>query len=75
MPSIKASFEADVARSLAEAHRAWELFQASHNVFMGNLQRNEYEAAELERERMKVALDDYLDQHSAAHKRLQVANG
>lgn len=75
MPSTKATFESDVAKSLSEAHRSWELFQASHNVFMSNLQRNEFDAAELERERMKVALDDYLDCHAAAHKRLQVANG
>lgn len=65
------SIDTDIAKSLRDAHRCWELFQSALLVFQANCQRGDFDAAEAEREKMKTALDDYLDHFAAANMRAE----
>ena len=65
------SLDTDVTRSLREANRAWELFNAGMQAYGAHVMRYDWDAAEAEHLVIVTALDDYLDAFAAAKKRLQ----
>lgn len=64
------SVDSDVARSLVEASRAFEVFNAGLSAFQADVARERWTSAEAERLDLHDALDKYLDAFGAAHKRL-----
>lgn len=67
------SVDSDVSRSLAEAARAFEIFNAGLTGYQADVVRAFWNAAEGERANLHAALDNYLDAFGAAHKRLDRA--
>lgn len=64
------SADSDVARSLTEAARSFEVFNAGLAAFQADAVREKWESAEAERLNLHDALDKYLDAFGVAHKRL-----
>lgn len=58
----------NAAKSLQSAQRNWDEFTCSMNIFQSNIQRRNFEEAEIERVRMHALLDDYIDNYSIAGK-------
>jgi len=65
------SIDSDVSKSLREATRAWQLFEAGLQAFGAAITRREWAAADAERERIEAALDSYLDALAAANVRIE----
>jgi hypothetical protein len=66
------SLDRDVSKSLREAIRAWDLFEAGINAYGAAIIRREWKAAEAERPKIEAALDVYLDAMAAAQRRIEL---
>lgn len=68
---MSADAGADVAKSMREAARAFEIFNAGLAAFQAAAVRGHWRTLDDERANIHDALDKYLDAFGAAHRRLE----